>query len=114
MSLAEDRALLSARRWRGAFVILASAAAFAALAIVGTLTVPYAIAGFAVVATAALMLLRSAQEQNRFSAPIADVEPDDNLLRAVVAGLPDPVVALTTTAFVISPGFDWRRTYMKS
>jgi two-component system, OmpR family, phosphate regulon sensor histidine kinase PhoR len=102
MSLAEDRALLSARRWRGAFVILASAAAFAALAIVGTLTVPYAIAGFAVVATAALMLLRSAQEQNRFSVPIADVEPDDNLLRAVVAGLPDPVVALDRDGRVLA------------
>jgi two-component system phosphate regulon sensor histidine kinase PhoR len=94
MSLAEDRALLSAKRWRGAFVILASAAAFAALAIAGTLTVPYAIAGFAIVVTAAVVLLRSAQDQNRLSAPIADVEPDDDLLRAVVAGLPDPVVAL--------------------
>jgi two-component system, OmpR family, phosphate regulon sensor histidine kinase PhoR len=102
MSLAEDRALLSARRWRGAFVILASAAAFAALAIAGTLAVPYAIAGFAVVATAALMLLRSAQEQNRFSAPIADVEPDDDLLRAVVAGLPDPVVALDRDGRVLA------------
>jgi two-component system, OmpR family, phosphate regulon sensor histidine kinase PhoR len=102
MSLAEDRALLSARRWRGAFVILASAAAFAALAIAGTLAVPYAIAGFAVVATAALMLLRSAQEQKRFSTPIADVEPDDDLLRAVVAGLPDPVVALDRDGRVLA------------
>jgi two-component system, OmpR family, phosphate regulon sensor histidine kinase PhoR len=102
MSLAEDRALLSAKRWRGAFVILASAALFSALAIAGTLAVPYAIAGFAVVATAALMLLRSAQEQNRFSAPIADAEPDDNLLRAVVAGLPDPVVALDRDGRVLA------------
>jgi two-component system phosphate regulon sensor histidine kinase PhoR len=102
MSLAEDRALLSARRWRGAFVILASAAAFAALAIAGTLAVPYAIAGFTVVATAALKLLRSAQEQNRFSAPVADVEPDDDLLRAVVAGLPDPVVALDRDGRVLA------------
>ena len=102
MSLAEDRALLSARRWRGAFVILAAAAAFAALATAGTLAVPYAIAGFAVVATVALVLLRSAQEQNRFAAPIADVEPDDDLLRAVVAGLPDPVVALDRDGRVLA------------
>ena len=102
MSLAEDRALLSARRWRGAFVMLASAAAFTALVIAGTLAIPYAIAGFAVVATAALMLLRSAQEQKRFSAPIADVEPDDDLLRAVVAGLPDPVVALDRDGRVLA------------
>jgi two-component system, OmpR family, phosphate regulon sensor histidine kinase PhoR len=102
MSLAEDRALLSARRWRSAFVILAAAAAFAALATAGTLAVPYAIAGFAVVATVALVLLRSAQEQNRFAAPIADVEPDDDLLRAVVAGLPDPVVALDRDGRVLA------------
>jgi two-component system, OmpR family, phosphate regulon sensor histidine kinase PhoR len=102
MSLAEDRALLSARRWRSAFVILAAAAAFAAMAAAGTLAVPYAIAGFAVVATVALVLLRSAQEQNRFAAPIADVEPDDDLLRAVVTGLPDPVVALDRDGRVLA------------
>ena len=102
MSLAEDRALLSAKRWRGAFVVLASAAIFAALAIAGTLAVPYAVAGFAVVATAAIVLLRSAQEQNRFSTPIADVETDDDLLRAVVAGLPDPVVALDRDGRVLA------------
>ena len=102
MSLAEDRALLSARRWRGAFVILASATAFAALATAGTLAAPYAIAGFALVTTVALLLLRSAQDQNRFAAPIADVEPDDDLLRAVVAGLPDPVVALDRDGRVLA------------
>jgi two-component system phosphate regulon sensor histidine kinase PhoR len=102
MSLAEDRALLSARRWRGAFVFLASAAGFAALTIAGTLAVPYAIAGFAVVATAVVVLLRSAQEQNRFSQPIANVEPGDDLLRAVVAGLPDPVVALDRDGRVLA------------
>jgi len=101
MSLAEDRALLSARRWRSAFVILA-AAAFAAMATAGALAVPYAIAGFAVVATVALVLLRSARGQNRFAAPIADVEPDDDLLRAVVAGLPDPVVALDRDGRVLA------------
>jgi two-component system phosphate regulon sensor histidine kinase PhoR len=102
MSLAEDRALLSAKRWRGAFVVLASAAVFAALATAGTLAVPYAVAGFAVVAIAAIVLLRSAQEQSRFSTPIADVEPDDDLLRAVVAGLPDPVVALDRDGRVLA------------
>ena len=94
MSLAEDRALLSARRWRGAFVLLASAAVFAALAIAGTLAAAYAVTGFAIVAATAILALRSAQEQNRFSEPIANVETGDDLLRAVVAGLPDPVVAL--------------------
>jgi len=102
MSLAEDRALLSAKRWRGAFVILASAAVFAALATAGALAVPYAVAGFAVVATAAILALRSAQEQDRFSQPIASVETDDDLLRAVVAGLPDPVVALDRDGRVLA------------
>jgi len=102
MSLAEDRALLSARRWRGAFVILASAAVFTALAIAGTLAVSYAVAGFAIVAAAAVLALRSAREQNRFSQPIASIETDEDLLRAVVAGLPDPVVALDRDGRVLA------------
>src|SRR6516225_178280 len=102
MNLAEDRALLSARRWRGAFVILASAAVFIALAIAGALAVPYAVAGFAIVATAAILALRSAQERDRFSQPIANVETGDDLLRAVVAGLPDPVVALDRDGRVLA------------
>ena len=102
MSLAEDRALLSARRWRGAFVILASAAVFTALAIAGALAVPYAVAGFAIVATAAILALRSAQERERFSQPIANVKTGDDLLRAVVAGLPDPVVALDRDGRVLA------------
>jgi len=102
MSLAEDRALLSARRWRGAFVILASVAVFTALAIAGALAVPYAVAGFAIVATAAILALRSAQERDRFSQPIASVETGDDLLRAVVAGLPDPVVALDCDGRVLA------------
>jgi two-component system, OmpR family, phosphate regulon sensor histidine kinase PhoR len=102
MSLAEDRALLSAKRWRGAFVILAAAAVFTALAIAGTLAVPYAVAGFAIVATAAILALRSVQEQDRFSQPIANVETGDDLLRAVVAGLPDPVVALDREGRVLA------------
>ena len=102
MSLAEDRALLSARRWRGAFVILASVAVFTALAIAGALAVPYAVAGFAIVATAAILALRSAQERDRFSQPVASVETGDDLLRAVVAGLPDPVVALDCDGRVLA------------
>ncbi|HEX8828124.1 MAG TPA: ATP-binding protein, partial [Xanthobacteraceae bacterium] len=51
---------------------------------------------------AILVLLRSAHEQNRFSAPIANIEPDDDLLRAVVAGLPDPVVALDRDGRVLA------------
>ena len=102
MSLAEDRALLSARRWRGAFVLLASAAVFAALAIAGTLAAAYAVTGFAIVAATAILALRSAQEQNRFSEPIANVETGDDLLRAVVAGLPDPVVALDRDGRVLA------------
>jgi two-component system, OmpR family, phosphate regulon sensor histidine kinase PhoR len=102
MSLAEDRALLSARRWRGAFVILASAAVFAALAIAGALAASYAVAGFAIVAAAAVLGLRSAREQNRFSQPIASAETDEDLLRAVVAGLPDPIVALDRDGRVLA------------
>ncbi|HXW50321.1 MAG TPA: ATP-binding protein, partial [Xanthobacteraceae bacterium] len=46
--------------------------------------------------------LRSAREQNRFSQPIASIETDEDLLRAVVAGLPDPVVALDRDGRVLA------------
>jgi two-component system phosphate regulon sensor histidine kinase PhoR len=94
MSLAEDRAALSGKRWRGGRLVIAAAAVvFAGLALAGTLPVAYAIAGFAIV-TAAALAVRTGEDDERRRQPIAISERVDDLLRAVVAGLPDPVVAL--------------------
>ena len=103
MSPVEDRTPLTAKRWRGGgFVIAAAAIVFAALAVAGTLPLAYAIVGFAVVAAAAGLALRSAKEENRLTRPVAMSERGDDLLRAVVAGLPDPVVALDRDGRVLA------------
>jgi two-component system, OmpR family, phosphate regulon sensor histidine kinase PhoR len=100
MSLAEERAQLIAKRWRdGRLVIVAAALVFAALAIAGMLPAPYAFAGFAIVAVVAV---RSGAENNRLAQPIAIFERGDDLLRAIVAGMPDPVVALDPDGRVLA------------
>ena len=103
MSLAEDRALLTARRWRGGrFVIAAAAVVFAGLSVGGTLPFTYALAGFAIVAAAAVLAVYSAREEDRLARPVAIADRGDDFLRAVVAGLPDPVVALDRDGRVLA------------
>ena len=70
MSLAEDRALQNAKLWRGGVVLAAAALVFAVLAAMGTLPVTYALAGFAVIAAAAVVGLRSMRGQDRFALPV--------------------------------------------
>ncbi len=101
MSLVEDRALFTTKRG-GRFVILAAAIVFAALAIGGALPVGYAVAGFAIVAAAAVLAFRSAKEEDHLAQPVASSERGDGFLRAVVAGLPDPVVALDRDGRVLA------------
>ena len=102
MSLAEERAVLSVKRWRGGVVIAACALVFAAFVIAGMVPVGYALAGFAVVAAAVVVALRSTQESDRFARPPANVQSGDELLRTLVAGLPDPVVALDRDSRVLA------------
>ena len=103
MSLAEERARLTAKRRRGGGVVIAAAAAvFAALALAGVLPSAYALGGFAIVAAAAGLALRSAKDEDRLAQPVAIAERSDGFLRAVVAGLPDPVVALDRDGRVLA------------
>jgi two-component system, OmpR family, phosphate regulon sensor histidine kinase PhoR len=102
MSLAEDRAAANAKLWRGGVVLAAAALVFAILAAIGTLPVIYAVTGFAVIAAAAVIGLRSAREQDRFAQPVVNVQTGDDLLRTFVAGLPDPVLALDRDGRVIA------------
>jgi two-component system, OmpR family, phosphate regulon sensor histidine kinase PhoR len=102
MSLAEDRGLATARRWLGGrLAILVAAVVFAALAFAGMLPVPYAVAGFALV-TAAIFAMRTGTDDDRRAQPVAIAAPGDGLLRALVAGLPDPVVALDRDGRVLA------------
>jgi two-component system phosphate regulon sensor histidine kinase PhoR len=102
MSLAEDRALASAKLWRGGFVLVVAALVFVLLAAIGALPAAYALAGFAVIAVAAIVALRSTRERDRFSQPVMNAQTGDDLLRIFVSGLPDPVVALDRDGRVIA------------
>ena len=102
MSLAEDRALVTAKLWRGGVVLAASALVFAILAAMGTLPVVYALAGFGAIAAAVIAALRSSRQQDRLSRPAVNVQTGDDLLRIFVAGLPDPVLALDRDGRVIA------------
>jgi two-component system phosphate regulon sensor histidine kinase PhoR len=103
MSAAEYGAILTGKRWRGwRLVILAAAVIFAVLAFAGALPPPAAFAGFLVVAVAALVAVRAGAEDERLATPVAIAERGDDLLRAVVGGLPDPVVALDRDGRVLA------------
>ncbi len=103
MSLVQNRALLTAKRLRGGrMVIVAAAAVFAALALAGVLPVAYALGGFAIVAGAVVLAVRSAKDDDSLAQPVAVSERGDGFLRAVVAGLPDPVVALDRDGRVLA------------
>jgi len=103
MTINESRVASSPRRSRGVrLVVLSAAVAFAALAIAGVLAVVYAIAGFAVVAITALVALRADENGGSLAQPVTVAERGGDPLRAVVAGLPDPVIALDREGRVLA------------
>jgi two-component system phosphate regulon sensor histidine kinase PhoR len=102
MTLNETRAPLIRRRPRGVrIVIITAAIVFAVLAMTDDLAVAYAFASFAVVAAVALWALRAEGEESRMAQPAAVAERGDSL-RAVIAGLPDPVIALDREGRVVA------------
>jgi two-component system, OmpR family, phosphate regulon sensor histidine kinase PhoR len=103
MTLNEIRLAAGGGRWRGVrFVIVAAAILFAGLALFGALTPAYAVAGFIVIATAALLAGRATEEVGRLTRPVAVAERSGARLDAVVAGLPDPVIALDRNGRVLT------------
>jgi len=103
MTLNEIRLAASGGRWRGVrFVIVAAAILFAGLALLGALTAAYASAGFVIMAAAALLAGRATEEVGRLARPVAVAERAGERLDAVVAGLPDPVIALDRNGRVLT------------
>ncbi len=84
------------------FVTVTAAIVFAGLAILGVLAAGYAVAGFAIVAATAFLTLRTDEELGRQARPVAVSERAGEPLEAVVAGLPDPVVALDRNGRVLA------------
>jgi two-component system phosphate regulon sensor histidine kinase PhoR len=103
MSVSDNRAMFEARRSRGVRTVVASAAViFAGLAVIGALAVVYAIAGFTVVAVVAIFALRDNGDIQRLIQPVTVAQRSGDPLRAVVAGLPDPVIALDSEGRVLA------------
>jgi two-component system phosphate regulon sensor histidine kinase PhoR len=84
------------------FVIVAAALVFAGLVLLGALATGYAVAGFAIVATAALLAGRAGEEVGRLARPVTVAERAGEPLDAIVAGLPDPVIALDKNGRVLT------------
>jgi len=103
MSVNEDRMAPRRSAWRGVRLVIAAAAVvFAALAIVGSLDIGYAVAGFVIVAAVAFLALRGGEEIERIARPAAIAERAGEPLDAVIAGLPDPVIALDGNGRVLA------------
>ncbi len=94
MSLTEDRPLSARARARGlALAVAAAALVFVVMAASGVLAVGYAIAGFVVIAAAALFGMRGDDKIGKAQPPVPAPRGDDPL-PALVAGLADPVIAV--------------------
>jgi two-component system phosphate regulon sensor histidine kinase PhoR len=86
-----------------ALVILTAAILFAALAIGNVLAVGYAAAGFAVIALSAFLALRRGGSEEARRLPLAPAaEHASDPLEAVIAGMPDPVIALDRNGRVLT------------
>ena len=103
MTLNEDRLARRRSEWRRLQLVTVTAAlVFAGLAIINALTPGYAVAGFAIIAAAALLAMRAAEEVGGLARPVAVSERAGEPLEAVVAGLPDPVIALDRNGRVLT------------
>ncbi len=103
MTLNEDRLARRRSEWRRLRLVTVTAAlVFAGLAIINALTPGYAVAGFAIIAAAALLAMRAAEEVSGLARPVAVSERAGEPLEAVVAGLPDPVIALDRNGRVLT------------
>ena len=103
MSLDDD--LIASRKsgWRGAWFVTATAAiVFAGLVLLNALAIGYAVAGFALVTAAAFLAMRAGEEAGRLARPVAVSERAGDPLEAVVAGLPDPAIALDRNGRVLA------------
>jgi len=83
-------------------VIITAALVFAALALIGALAVGYAAAGLAIIASAAVLAARARRDISHAARPVEVSERAADPLRAVIAGLPDPVIALDRDGRVLA------------
>ena len=103
MSLNDDRVAPQRGGWRRLRLMIVTAAfVFAGLTVLDALTVGYAAVGFIIVAAAAFLATRAGQEASPQARPVAASDGVGDSLQAVVAGLPDPVIALDRNGRVLT------------
>jgi two-component system phosphate regulon sensor histidine kinase PhoR len=103
MILNEGRLASGGGRWRGVrFVAVAAALVFAGLVMLGALTPGWALTAFLIMAAAAVFAGRATAEVERLARPVAVPERAGERLDEVIAGLPDPVIALDRNGRVLT------------
>ncbi len=103
MSLNEVHRAPANSKWRGTrVVIVAAAIVFGGFVALGALSSGYGLLGFVVLASAALLASRATEAVSRLTRPVAVAERAGEPLEAVIAGLPDPVIALDRNGRVLT------------
>jgi len=89
--------------WRGGrIVIVAAAIVFGGFVALGAMSAGYALLGFVVLLLAALLASRATDEADRLARPVAVAERGGEPLEAVIAGVPDAVIALDRNGRVLT------------
>jgi two-component system phosphate regulon sensor histidine kinase PhoR len=103
MSLNEAGRAPASSRWRGIRVVTVSAAiVFGGFVALGAISSGYGLLGFVILALAALLASRATEEAGRLARPVAVAERAGEPLEAVIAGVPDPVIALDRNGRVLT------------
>jgi two-component system, OmpR family, phosphate regulon sensor histidine kinase PhoR len=90
-------------RWRGnRVVIIAAAIVFGGFVALGAMSSGYGLLGFVILVLAALLANRATEEAGRLALPVAVAERAGEPLEAVIAGVPDPVIALDRNGRVLT------------
>ena len=103
MSLNEAGRAPANSRWRGIRVVtVAAAIVFGGFVALGAISSGYGLLGFVILALAALLANRVTEEAGRLVRPVAVAERAGEPLEAVIAGVPDPVIALDRNGRVLT------------
>jgi two-component system phosphate regulon sensor histidine kinase PhoR len=103
MSLNEAGRAPANSRWRGIRIVtVAAAIVFGGFAALGAISSGYGLLGFVILALAALLASRATEEAGRLVRPVAVAERAGEPLEAVIAGVPDPVIALDRNGRVLT------------
>jgi two-component system phosphate regulon sensor histidine kinase PhoR len=90
-------------RWRGIRIVtVAAAIVFGGFVALGAISSGYGLLGFVILALAALLASRATEEAGRLVRPVAVAERAGEPLEAVIAGVPDPVIALDRNGRVLT------------